>query len=67
MNMDLNEVVKLQEAYQQLLDTRKLTKKAMCDLVIPFRDKYKLTDLEALRIARNEIGLSELALLMQDK
>ena len=41
-----------------------MTKKAICDLVIPFRDKYNLTDLQALQIARNELSMSEIAELL---
>ena len=50
----MREVADLQAAYQRLIDERRLTKKAMCDLCIPFRDKYGLKDSQALRIARNE-------------
>lgn len=54
------EAVKLQQEYQKLVNNKKLSKKAMCELCIPFRDKYKLTDLQVLRIARKEVKLSEL-------
>lgn len=54
----------LQEKYQELIDKRKLTKKAICDLCIPFRDKYNLTDLQTLRIARKEMDLSEMVALV---
>ena len=54
------EVCELQKEYQKLIDERKLTKKAMCDLCVPFRDKYHLTDLQTLRIARKEMKLSEI-------
>lgn len=40
----MREVADLQAAYQRLIDERRLTKKAMCDLCIPFRDKYGLKD-----------------------
>lgn len=40
---------------------RKVSKKAICNLVIPFRDKYNLTDLQALQIARNELSVAEIA------
>ena len=42
-----------------------MTKKAMCDLVIPFRDKYRLTDIDALSIARNEKSFSEVAKILE--
>ena len=57
------EIVQLQSKYQSLIKNKKLTKKAMCELCIPFRDKYNLTDLEVLRIARKEMDLSEMVQL----
>lgn len=65
--MKLREVVELQEKYQQLVDSKRLTKKSMCELCIPFRDKYGLTDSQALRIARAEMPLSEMAELLEDE
>lgn len=58
------EAAKLQEKYSQLLTGKKLTKRAICDLCIPFRDKYGLTDLQTLRIARNEVELMELVKML---
>ena len=63
----LREVGKLQDDYQKLVNGNKLTKKAMCDLVVPFRDKYKLKDLQALMVARNELSISEIADLLINK
>lgn len=59
--LELNEIVELQKRYQKLFDDKKLTKRAICELVIPFRDKYGLSDLEALQIARNELTISEIS------
>ena len=64
--MDVREIVKLQEGYQTLLSKGKLTKKSMCDLVIPFRDRHGLTDQQALRIARKEMDLSEMLEVLGD-
>lgn len=55
----------MQEEYQRLVDNRKLTKKAMCELCVPFRDKYGLTDLQTLRIARREMDLMEMVDLLK--
>lgn len=55
----------MQEEYQRLVDEKKLSKKAMCDLCVPFRDKYGLTDLQTLRIARREMDLMEMVDLLQ--
>ena len=66
MNNDFfKEASKLQDDYQELIDKKKLTKKAMCDLCVPFRDKYSLTDLQTLRIARREMDLSEMVALAE--
>lgn len=63
----MREVAELQKAYQRLIDKKRLTKKAMCDLCIPFRDKYGLKDSETLRIARNEMDLSEIVDLLEGR
>lgn len=57
----LREVGSLQDNYAKLVKQGRITKKAICDLVIPFRDKYGLSDLEALSIARNEMCISSIA------
>lgn len=56
----LNDVAVLQTEYQKLIDEQRLSKKAMCDLVIPFRDKYGLKDGQALQIARAELSVAEI-------
>lgn len=38
MDTVMNEVGMLQDLYNDLVRNGKLTKKAMCDLIIPFRD-----------------------------
>lgn len=60
MNDLINDVAVLQTEYQKLVDERRLSKKAMCDLVIPFRDKYGLKDGQALQIAREELSIAEI-------
>lgn len=62
----MREVAELQVAYQRLINENRLTKKAMCDLCIPFRDKYGLKDSQALRIARKEMDLSEMVDLLEE-
>lgn len=57
----MREVGELQEKYKNLIKRKNLTKKSMCELVIPFRDKYKLTDLQALQIARGELSILEIS------
>lgn len=63
----LKEIGELQESYQNLLSSKRFTKKDLCDLVIPFRDKCHLTDLEALQITRNEISIKEISILLEGK
>ena len=60
------EVCKLQKEYRKLIAERKLTKKAICDLCVPFRDKYRLNDLQTLRIARKEMELSDIVDLAKE-
>lgn len=59
------EASNLQDDFKELIDKKKFTKKAMCDLCIPFRDKYGLSDLQTLRIARREMELSEMVALAE--
>ncbi len=63
----MREVAELQKAYQRLIDEKRLTKRAMCDLCIPFRNKYGLKDSQALRIARKEMDLSEMVDLLEGR
>ena len=61
----MREAAIMQKEYQRLVDERKLTKKALCELCVPFRDKYGLTDRQTLRIARREMDLEEMLFLLQ--
>ena len=61
----LKEIGELQKNYKNLLSSNKLTKKAMCELVIPFRDKYHLSDKDALSIARNEMSIDEISRIIE--
>ena len=40
----MREVAELQTEYQRLIDEKRLTKREICDLCIPFQDKYGLKD-----------------------
>lgn len=48
----LNESFELQKQYHNMYVSNRITKKSMCDLVIPFKEKYSLTDHEALNIVK---------------
>ena len=63
----MSDVANLQTGYQKLIDESRLSKKAMCDLVVPFRDKYGLKDLQALQIARAELSISEINDLLNEE
>lgn len=59
------DAVKLQAAWHNLLNNQVLSMRAIRETVCPFRDKYDLSDNEALRIARNEMPLSEIVKLAE--
>lgn len=61
----IKEAAVLQEKYKALVDGKNLSKRAICELCVPFRDKYGLTDLQTLRIARKEMELSEMIDLLE--
>ena len=63
----MKEIGILQDNYRKLEKNGKLTKKNICDLVIPFRDKYNLTDLEALQVVRNELTILQIVELLESK
>ena len=52
------EIAKLQEDYKALVAAKKLSKKAICDLCVPFRDKAGITDSQTLQIARGELCIA---------
>lgn len=56
----IDDIANLQKKYEKLLETGYVTKKDLCDLVIPFRNKYKLTDIQALKITRNEVSIEQM-------
>ena len=67
MDKLFKQIAEMQKQYQNLIDTKSLTKKALCDLCVPFRDKYGLTDLQTLMIARKEMGIPEIIDLFEKK
>ena len=62
----IKDAAKLQKDYRGLVNSGRLSKKAMCDICIPFRDKYGLTDIQTLQIARNELSLSKMISLLDN-
>ena len=59
------DAAKLQEDYKALVCSKRLSKKAMCELCVPFRDKYGMTDSQTLRIAREEMSLTEMIEILE--
>lgn len=62
---DAREVAKLQEDWVALKESGKMTIGAIRDLVTPFRDRYGLTDMVALEIAKGNMSLSEMVRVME--
>lgn len=60
----LREIGDIQDEYRKLVKTR-MTKQDLCNLVIPFRDRYGFTDSEALSIVRDQITISEMVQLFE--
>ena len=58
--VNIMEIAKLQEDYAALIRGKKLSKKAICDICVPFRDKAGLTDSQTLQIARKELSLTDI-------
>ena len=63
----LQEIGELQAKYKYIVNNKLLSKKALCDLVVPFRDKYLLSDRQALSIVRNEITIKEMGEILNGK
>lgn len=57
--MTIEVILEIQQTYKKI--TKKSTKKDLCELMIPLRDKYHLTDKQVLSIARNELTLLEMS------
>ena len=66
--MTIEAAVEIQRAYRKLTSGEvPFTKRNMCNLMIPLRDKYGLTDRQVLAVARNELSLEEIAALKGDR
>ena len=57
----LREIVELQKEYQKMASGKiPFTKRNLCNLCVPFRDKYGLTDDQVLRLSRKQMEISEM-------
>lgn len=63
----LKDVLHLQIEWTKLLKNKKMTKKAIIDLCVPFRDKYNLTDKQTLCIARDELTKQQLLNILESQ
>ena len=55
----LKDFIYIQREYKKLFNAKALTKKSMCNLLVPIRDKYCLSDREVLSVARGELDLAQ--------
>lgn len=49
-----------------MMEEKSFTQKKLCELCIPFRDKYHLSDSQTIAIAREEVSISEIRDLVGD-
>ncbi|WP_050793327.1 hypothetical protein [Ruminococcus albus] len=61
----IQEILELQKQYHKLYTSSKITKSAICELVVPFRDKYELSDVEALNIAKEFCSMERIVRLAE--
>lgn len=60
--MKIEGAIEIQNAWKKLTSGEvPFTKKNMCDLLVPLRDKHGLTDRQVLQVARDELSLEEIA------
>jgi len=64
--LKIKDITELQKKWNDLKQNHQMTKKAICDLCIPFRDKFGLTDILTLKLARNELSLIEIDKLLEE-
>ena len=53
-------VAQMQQSYKDAVKNNKLTKKTMCEICVPVRDALALSDLETLKMAREEMSLMDI-------
>ena len=61
------DILKLQIDWQKLFNSKQMTKKAIVELCVPFKDKYNLTDKQTLCVARDELSKQELLDILESK
>ena len=63
----IEDISYVQSEWNKMLKNNYITKKQIIELVKPFRDKYNLTDKQALQIARSEVNLEIIISWLKEK
>lgn len=56
----------MQEKYSSLFVNGVVTKKNICEVCVPFKDKYGFSDLQTLQLARSELSIAEIIRLVKE-
>ncbi len=62
------DIVMVQNEYEKLRSTGRLSKRAMCEIANSFRDEYSdlnLTDIQVLMIMRGQLSLKEIIKILE--
>ena len=60
------DIAMMQENYLSLFIKGKVTKKAICEVCVHFRDKYGFSDLQTLQLARSELSIAEILRIIKE-
>lgn len=66
MKLNIKYITELQKEWEILKQSGNMTKEKICDLCVPFRYQFNLTELEVLKLARNEMPLKEIEKLIKE-
>ena len=61
------DIANMQLQYERCINANALTKHQIASICKPVQEKLHLTDLQVLRIARKEMHLADIVMLMQEK
>lgn len=56
----------MQDKYSSLFVDGVVTKGNICEVCVPFKDKYGFSDLQTLQLARSELSISEIIRLVKE-
>lgn len=60
------DIAMMQDNYISLFINGNVTKKAICEVCVRFRDKYGFSDLQTLQLARSELSISEILRIVKE-